>query len=212
MVYLDYSATTYVNEEVMDAFSKASYEYRGNPNSSHKQGIKCKKRIDEATKKIASIIGVKESSIIYTSGSSESNNLAIKGVCAANKGNHIITTALEHSSVMSPINRLCLNGYNVSIVKLDEKGQVDLNDLKSLINDDTVLVSIALVDSELGIKQNIEEIGKFLKEYPNCYFHVDATQGVGKTNINFNDVDLVSFSAHKFFGIKGIGCLIKKKT
>lgn len=212
MVYLDYSATTFASDEVIATFSDAAKNYAGNPNSQHKLGVRNKKRIDEATKNISKILNVLPEEIIYTSGSSESNNLAIKGICASYKGKHIITTKMEHSSVVAPINRLCKNGYEVDFVKLKSDGSIDIDNLKSLIRDDTVLVSVVGVDSELGIRQDIKEIGKLLKEYPNCYFHVDATQMIGKTKFDFKNVDLISFSAHKFFGIKGIGCLIKKKN
>lgn len=211
MVYFDYSATTFVSDEVLEAFSNACKNYRGNPNSAHDLGVKNNSRINEATNSIAKVLGVKPSEIIYTSGASEANNLAIKGVCKANNGKHIITTMLEHSSVIAPINRLGTQGYEVDFVKLRNDGTVDLDDLEKLMRTDTVLVSIAAVDSELGIKQDLGAIHDVIKRYPGCYFHVDATQAVGKTIINFNDADLISFSAHKFFGIKGIGGLIKKE-
>lgn len=210
MIYLDYSATTFPNKTVLNTFIDAALKYKGNPNSSHELGVINSKRIMEASNNIAGILKVKPEEIIYTSGSSEANNLAIKGICKANKGKHIITTTLEHSSVIGPINRLCKEGYEVSFAKLDENGLVDIDDLQSKIREDTVLVSIVGVDSELGIKQNIDSIGKLIKNYPNCFFHVDATQMIGKTTLNFDNVDLFSFSAHKFFGIKGIGCLVKK--
>lgn len=212
MIYLDYSATTFPDNEVIKEFNDAAKEYIGNPNSSHNLGIKAKKRIDAATLNISKILNVEPEEIIYTSGASESNNLAIKGICKANKGKHIITTMLEHSSVIAPINRLCNEGYEVSFVNLKDDGTIDIENLKSIIREDTVLVSIAGVDSELGILQNINDIGDLLKEYPNCYFHVDATQMIGKVNFDFKNIDLISFSAHKFFGIKGIGGLIKKKN
>lgn len=212
MIYLDYSATTFVNKKVLKEFTKASEKYIGNPNSSHDLGIKNKKRIEKASLNISKILNVKPGEIIYTSGSSEANNLAIKGVCKANNGKHIITTKKEHSSVIAPINRLCNEGYEVSFVNLKEDGTIDLEHLKSIIRKDTVLVSVVGVESELGIKENIEQIGLLLKEYPNCYFHVDATQMIGKTKFDFKDVDLISFSAHKFFGIKGVGCLVKKEN
>lgn len=212
MIYLDYSATTFPNSKVLKTFNKACKKYHGNPNSSHYLGVKAKKEISDATLNIANILGIKDYEIIYTSGASEANNLAIKGLCKANKGKHIITTKMEHSSVVAPINRLCSDGYEVSFVNLKSSGLIDVDHLKSIIRDDTVLVSIVGVDSELGIKQNIKAILEVLKEYPNCYFHVDATQMVGKTTLELDGVDLVSFSAHKFFGIKGIGCLLKKKN
>ena len=190
MIYLDYNATTPVNEEVLNTFVEVTKKYIGNPNSLHKLGLESKKLIDSATKQIADILGVQSNEIIYTSGSSESNNTVIKGVCFKykNRGNHIITTELEHSSVLSPISYLQNNGFNVDFVKLDENGQVDLNDLKRLINDNTILVSIASVNSEVGVKQPIEEIAKIIKEYPKCYFHSDVTQSIGKEKISFKNI------------------------
>jgi len=207
MIYLDYSATTKIDEEVMNSFVKAN-EYSGNPNSLHKLGVETKKLIDASTRQIANILNVKESEIIYTSGASESNNLAIKGL---EKVKHIITTDLEHSSIYGPINYLMDKGIDVSFVKLNN-GLVDIEDLKNLIDDRETLVTISSVNSETGVKQNIEEIGKLLKEYTNVIFHTDMTQAVGKVNINTENVDMFSFSAHKFFGIKGIGVLVKKEN
>lgn len=213
MVYLDYSATTPVNEEVLDSFIKCTKEYIGNSNSLHTLGVKANNIIESATNQIANLLNIKTNEIIYTSGSSESNNLAIKGICEKykNRGKHIITTPFEHSSVYGPLDYLKENGYEVDYVKIDKNGLVDLNDLKELIREDTILVTINAVNSEIGIRQPIEEIGKIIKEHPKCFFHSDMTQAIGKIKINISDVDLVSFSAHKFYGIKGIGILIKKE-
>lgn len=212
MIYLDYSATTPVDKRVLDTYVKVSTNFIGNPNSLHKLGVEAKKLETEATEQIARIMNIKDSEIIYTSCSSEANNLAIKGVALRNqkKGMHIITTNLEHSSIYGPIGYLQTNGFEVDFVKTDEFGQVDKDDLKRLLRDDTVLVSIGAVNSETGVKQDIEGLAEILKNY-NCYFHVDATQAVGKVRIDFNNVDLVSFAGHKFYGPKGIGVLIKKK-
>lgn len=211
MIYLDYSATTPVNKDVLDTFNKVCIDFPGNPNSLHKLGVEAKKLEENATKQIKELLKLKNSEIIYTSGSSESNNLAIKGICLKHQGigKHIITTNLEHSSVYGPIGYLQKLGYEVDFVKTNN-GLVDIDDLKKLIKDDTVLVTISAVNSETGVLQNIEEIAKVLKN-KKCYFHVDATQSIGKVNIDLNDIDLVSFSAHKFYGLKGIGCLIIKK-
>ena len=214
MIYLDYSATTPVNEEVLKVFNKVCLEYPGNSNSLHSLGIKSKELEDYATEKIAKLLKVKPSEIIYTSGSSESNNTAIKGVCNKykNRGNNIITTNLEHSSVIAPLNYLTKEGFIVDYVKIKDNGLVDIENLKELLTDETILVSISIVDSEIGLRQNIDEIGKLLKEYPKCIFHVDCTQGIGKINIDFTNIDLASISAHKFYGLKGIGLLIKKEN
>lgn len=213
MTYLDYSATTPVSEEVLQSFCEVSRKYIGNPNSLHRLGTEANEMINKATNQIAKLLNVKPTEIIYTSGSSESNNLAIKGIAEKykNRGNHIITTPFEHSSINGPLNYLSDNGFEVDIVKLDENGLVDIENLKSLIKDTTILVSINSVNSEIGLRQPIEEIGEVLKEYPKLFFHVDMTQSIGKINIPLDNVDLMSFSAHKIYGIKGIGCLIKKE-
>lgn len=213
MIYLDYSATTPVNKEVLASFSKVAIEYPGNPNSLHKLGLESNKLIEASTKQIAKILGVKENEIIYTSGSSESNNLAIKGIADKykNRGKHIITTNFEHSSIYGPISYLQKDGFDVDFVKTLDNGFVDLEDLERLIRDDTILVTICSVNSEIGVRQPIEEIKNIVKKHEKCFLHVDMTQSIGKEKISLDDIDLVSFSAHKFYGLKGIGCLIKKE-
>lgn len=213
MIYLDYSATTKTDEEVLDTFIKCSKEFIGNPNSLHILGVKSKNMIDKATTQIANLLNVKENEIIYTSGSSESNNLAIKGICEKykNRGKHIITTPLEHSSIYGPMDYLKENGFKIDYVKIDSNGQVDLENLKELMSDNTILVSICLVNSETGICQQLDRIIEVVRKYPKCFIHSDITQAVGKINIDISSIDLVSFSAHKFYGVKGIGCLIKKE-
>lgn len=210
MTYLDYSATTPIDEEVLDTFIKSS-KFIGNPNSLHKLGVEAKELIDASTRQIADILNVKKEEIIYTSGASEANNLALKGIeTYKNRGNHIITTNLEHSSITAPLNYLTDNGFDVDIVPL-KNGIVDIDALKQMITDKTILVSIGAVNSETGIRQPIEKIGKILKDYPKIIFHSDITQAVGKIKVDLTNVDMASFAAHKFFGIKGIGALIKKE-
>ena len=213
MIYLDYSATTKTDDEVLDTFVKCSKDFIGNPNSLHKLGVKSKNMIDKATKQIETLLNIDDYDVIYTSGSSESNNLAIKGICDKykNRGKHIITTSLEHSSIYGPVDYLIDQGFKVDFVELDDKGQVDLKDLENKMTDETILVSINAVNSEIGIQQPIEEISKIIKKYPKCFFHCDMTQAIGKVKVDVNCADLVSFSAHKFFGIKGIGVLLKRK-
>ena len=214
MIYLDYSATTPVDERVLDTYIKVCKDFIGNPNSLHELGVNSKRLIDASTKQIADILGVDTNEIIYTSGASEANNLAIKGICFKyqNRGKHIITTTLEHSSVSEVMKYLETLGFEISYVKLDDNGVVDLDDLKQLIRDDTLLVSICSVNSEVGVRQPIEEIGLILKDYKKLYFHSDITQSIGKEKINLSNVDLASFSGQKFFGMKGIGGLIKKES
>lgn len=213
MIYLDYCATTPVDKRVLDSFNKACLDYVGNPNSMHQLGVNSKKLIEQSTKQIADLLKVKENEIIYTSGSSESNNLAIKGIAYRyqNRGKHIITTVLEHSSVVSPFAFLEQNGFEVDFVPLLEDGTVDLKALRELIREDTILVSVCSVNSEVGIIQPIEQIATIVKEYPKCFFHVDMTQSIGKIDISLEKIDLVSFSGHKIFGLKGVGALIKKE-
>lgn len=212
MIYLDYSATTPVNEEVLETFVKVAKKYIGNPNSLHRLGVETNKLLDEATTQIANILNVKTDEIIYTSGSSEANNLAIKGIAFKyqNRGKHIITTMLEHSSIIGPLSYLQEKGFEIDFVNILENGQVDIDHFKSLLRNDTILVSICAVDSEIGLRQPVEEIGLLLKDYPKALFHVDMTQCLGKDTIDLTNVDLASFSAHKIYGIKGIGGLIKK--
>lgn len=214
MTYLDYSATTPTSEEVLNTFVEVSRRYIGNPNSLHKLGVEANEIIKASTKQISNLLNIKESEVIYTSGSSESNNMAIKGIALKyqNRGKHIITTEFEHSSIYGPLTYLQKQGFKVDFVKTDEYGIVDINNLKELLTDETILVSIGYINSEIGIIQPIDEIGKLLKEYPKCYFHVDMTQALGKIKIDLTNVDLASFSAHKIYGIKGIGMLYKREN
>lgn len=214
MTYLDYSATTPTDERVLETFVSVSNKYIGNPNSLHKLGVEAKGIIDAATKQIADLLGIKESEIIYTSGASESNNTAIKGIALKyqNRGKHIITTEFEHSSIYGPLNSLQKQGFKVDFVKTNDFGVVDIEDLKRLLDSETILVSVGLINSEIGIRQPVEEIGKLLKDYPKCFFHVDMTQGLGKIKLDFENIDLASFSGHKIYGIKGIGVLYKKEN
>lgn len=211
-VYLDYSATTPANSEVVDTFSKVSLNYIGNPNSLHKLGVEAKKLMDASCNQVASLLKVKPSEVIFTSGSSESNNLAILGTVMKypNRGKHIITTRLEHSSVLECMNYLESIGYTIDYVNIDENGMIDIAHFKELLNKNTVLVSIGHVNSEVGFIQNVNEIGKILKDYPTTIYHVDGTQAVGKIKIDLTNIDLYSFSSHKFYGLKGVGVLIKK--
>ena len=213
MVYLDYSATTPVREEVLDTYTRVCREFIGNPNSLHSLGVKAKELIDASSEQIADILGVKPCEIIYTSGASEANNTAIKGVCLKyqNRGKHIITTELEHSSVIAPLNYLTTLGYEVDFVSLDENGLVDLDDLKEKLREDTILVSIASVNSEVGVKQDLKAISEIVHNNGRTLFHSDVTQSVGKEKIDFSCLDLASLSCQKFYGMKGIGALIKKE-
>lgn len=214
MIYLDYNATTPVDKKVLEVFNKVCIDYPGNSNSLHSLGVKSKKLEEYATDKIAKLLKINSKDIIYTSGASESNNLVIKGICNKYKdrGKHIITTFLEHSSIIGPLNYLQSQGYEVDFVKITNEGLVDLEHLKKLIRDDTILVSVCAVDSEIGLRQPIDEIATIIENYPKCYFHVDCTQAFGKIDLNFDKIDFASMSGHKIFGLKGIGMLIKKNN
>lgn len=212
MIYLDNSATTMVDDRVLETFNKVCKNYPGNSNSLHSLGIKSKELEEYATEKISNLLGVKPSEIIYTSGASESNNTVLKGVASKykNRGNHIITTYLEHSSVLETCKYLENKGFIIDYVKIKDNGLMDIDDLERLLTDNTILVSVAYVDSELGIRQDIDTISKIVKKHPKCYFHVDATQAIGKIKVDPTSIDFISMSAHKIFGLKGIGLLIKK--
>lgn len=212
MIYLDYAASTPVDDEVLNEFIRVSKEYYANPNSNHTLGMEAKSVIDEATKNIAKLLNVKNDEIIYTSGSSESNNLVIKGVCERYKsrGKHILISSLEHNSIVSSCTYLQELGFEVEIIPVDKYGIINIDELKKMLRDDTILVSITSVDSELGIREPIEEIASILKEYPNCFFHTDASQAIGKVNIDYSDVDLITITPHKFYGLSGVGILVKR--
>lgn len=217
-IYLDYAANTPVQKEVLDVFNDVTQKYFANPNSTHNLGKETNKKIVKTTENILKLLkdetNINENSeIIYTSGSSESNNLAIKGIAKSYKenGKHIISTFLEHSSVSSPLTYLKEEGYEIDIVNITAEGLVDIEHLKSLIRNDTILISICYVDSEVGTVQPIKEIAKIVKQYPNCFLHVDCTQAIGKIKLDLSNVDLISFAPHKFYGLNGFGALIKRK-
>lgn len=214
MIYLDYAANTPADEEVLRTFCDVSRAYIGNPNSPHPEGRRAKRKLDECTAQIAGLLGVKESEIIYTSGASESNNLALKGIAERYGafGKHIITTYLEHSSVAGAAAALRDRGFEVDYVGLTASGQVDLEHLKRLLRDDTILVSVCCVDGEMGVRQDIGAIGALLSGRPHCFFHTDATQAVGKIPVPFGAADLVTFAPHKFFGLNGCGVLVRKES
>lgn len=212
-VYLDYSATTMVDNNVLEKFNKLVKDNFANPNSIHDLGLSSKSIIEKSIGNICSYFNIDKDEIIFTSGSSESNNTAIKGIIDGSKRKKIITTYLEHSSILSPLSYLQSKGYIVEFVKLDSKGLVDIEDLKSKLDSNTLLVSICLVNSELGILLNTSEVFKVVKKYDKeIYTHSDITQGLGKVSINLDNIDMASFSGHKIYTFKGIGGLIKKKN
>lgn len=212
MIYLDYSATTPVDIDVFDTLSKVTKNYIGNPNSMHSLGQKSMELLESATKQIADIFGVSSNEIVYTGGSTESNNMAIIGAALANhkKGKHIIVSKLEHPSIYVICDYLKSIGFEISYVKNDSDGLIDFDDLKKLVREDTILVSISAVNSEIGIRQPLKMIRQIIKkENMGTVFHSDMTQAIGKVSVNMHDVDLASVSGQKIFGPKGIGFLYK---
>lgn len=212
MIYLDYSATTPVDIDVFDTLSKVTKNYIGNPNSMHSLGQKSMELLESATKQIADIFGVSSNEIVYTGGSTESNNMAIIGAALANhkKGKHIIVSKLEHPSIYVICDYLKSIGFEISYVKNDSDGLIDFDDLKKLVREDTILVSISAVNSEIGIRQPLKMIRQIIKkENIGTVFHSDMTQAIGKVSVNMHDVDLASVSGQKIFGPKGIGFLYK---
>ena len=214
MIYLDYSANTPVDARVLEQFCAVERRCIGNANSHHQAGSAAKAEIDAATIKIASLLGVQPAEIIYTSGASEANNFALKGLARLSRhtGRHIISTPLEHSSVSGTLTALQEQGYEIDLLDVKQDGTVDLEHLKDLLRPDTICVAVTLVDSELGVVQPVQEIAAILKAYPHCHLHVDATQAVGKIPVSFEGVDTMSLTAHKFYGLNGIGMLIKRRN
>lgn len=212
MIYLDYSATTPVDIDVFDTLSKVTKNYIENPNSMHSLGQKSMELLESATKQIADIFGVSSNEIVYTGGSTESNNMAIIGAALANhkKGKHIIVSKLEHPSIYVICDYLKSIGFEISYVKNDSDGLIDFDDLKKLVREDTILVSISAVNSEIGIRQPLKMIRQIIKkENIGTVFHSDMTQAIGKVSVNMRDTDLASVSGQKIFGPKGIGFLYK---
>jgi cysteine desulfurase len=214
MIYLDYSATTPVDERVLDSYLKVTRDYIGNANSIHLLGSMSKELLIQATNQIADILNCHPKEIVFTSGASESNTTAIKGVAIkyANRGRHIITSKLEHKSVLEVMGYLSSIGFEIDFVNLQDNGQVDLKHLEELIREDTILISICHVNSETGFKQPLKTIRQVInKKNPKVIFHSDLTQALGKTRFYLSDLDLASFSSHKIYAPKGIGILYKKR-
>lgn len=212
MIYLDYSATTPVDLEVFDTLSKVTKNFVGNANSIHSLGQKSSELLESATRQIADIFGVNPSEIVYTSGATEANNMALIGTALANhkKGKHIIVSKLEHPSIYAICDYLKTMGFEISYVNNDKEGLIDFDDLKEKVREDTILVSICAVNSEIGVRQPLKMIRQIIKkENMGTIFHSDMTQAIGKVSVNMHDVDLASMSGHKIFGPKGIGFLYK---
>jgi cysteine desulfurase len=212
VIYLDYTADTPVDERVLQKFTETAREQFANPNSAHSEGRASKAVIDNVLSDIAKLLGIQPNELIFTSGASEANNLAVKGLAVTNrrKGKHIISTFLEHSSVSGALTFLQEQGYEIDLVNILPDGKIDLDNLRSLLRPDTILCAVCAVDSELGTIQPTAAIAEILKDHPDCRLHIDATQAIGKIPFSFAGADTVSFAPHKFYGLKGCGVLYKR--
>lgn len=210
IVYLDNGATTMVDPKVIEIMLPYMTKHYGNPASTHQIGEEAREAIEKARSVIAKSIGAKSSEIFFTSGGTESNNWALKSVAFKNKdkGKHIITTEIEHKCVLNSCKWLKEMGYEITYLKVDDEGFIDINALKNAIRKDTVLVSVIHGNNEIGTIQNLKEIGKLCKEN-GVYFHTDACQSYTKTELNVKkqNLDLVTLNAHKLHGPKGVGAL-----
>lgn len=215
MIYFDNSATTKPKKEVLDTFYKVAENYFGNPSSVHHLGLQAENLLSQARNQIATLLKTDEQEIIFTSGGTEGNNFIIKGVAEKyrNRGHHMITTMIEHPSVLNTCIQLENNGFDVTYLPVDETGRVRVEDVKRALRKDTILVSIMHVNNEIGSVQPIAKIGELLKNHPKTLFHVDHVQGVTKVPLDFHEsnVDFASISSHKFHGLKGTGAIYIRK-
>ena len=213
IIYLDNASTSKVHPDVLDSYNQITLKYFANPSSIHFLGQESHRLLEKSREQILNLFKLTHHEVIFTSGATEANNLAIKGYAFANKGrgNHIITSATEHPSVLNTVKQLENYGFEVTILPVNKQGVVEVNSLKEAIKDNTILVSIMSVNNETGAINPIKEIGELLKNYPKIAFHVDMTQAIGKVDIPLENIDMFSFAGHKIHGLLGSGALIKEK-
>lgn len=214
IIYFDHAATTSPIPEVVSLYNEVVTKYFANSSSAHRLGVENARLLTKAREDILRSFKTPQHEVIFTSGATESNNLALKGYMERyqSRGKHLIISNIEHPSVLNAANHLAKLGYEVTMLPVRKDGKVYLEDLKKIMRVDTILVSIMGVNNETGIVQNVNDIASFLKEFPTVAFHVDAVQAVGKVELNYKDIDMITVSMHKLGGLKGTGLLLKKKN
>lgn len=217
MIYLDNSATTKPYPSVLASFQQVAEKYFANPSSIHSLGGETEKLLIMAREQIAQILQIHPEEVVFTSGGTEGNNLAIKGIALQhqNRGKHIITSQIEHPSVFDTCKNLEQLGFDITYLPVNQDGVISIDELKQSIRPDTILISVMHVNNELGSIQPIEEISNIVKKHPKLFFHVDDVQGLGKVPLQLTDsgIDLCTFSGHKIHGLKGTGLMyINKRT
>ncbi|QKS73292.1 cysteine desulfurase [Paenalkalicoccus suaedae] len=214
MIYFDNSATTKPRQEVMDTYLKVATTYFANPNSIHPLGHQSRNLMEQARKQILDVMKARGKQAYFTSGGTEANNLALRGIAKsfANRGKHIITTAMEHPSILESAEALKAEGFTITVINPDETGKVSVEEVMAAVREDTILVSVVHVNSEVGTINHIEELADKLKSSSTTYLHVDHVQGVTKVPLCLDDIDLVTISSHKFHGVKGSGCLLVNES
>lgn len=214
-IFLDYASCTPVKEEIFNTYMKLVKEYFINSEAVYKSGVQVHDLVEKSRAQIAKLLKVDNDEIIFTSGASESNSLAIKGYALKNrhKGKHIITSKMEHSSVFNSVKQLEEEfGFEVTYLPVYHDGKISLDDLKKSMRNDTILVSIMAVNNEIGSIQEIDEISKIVHTNAKCKLHVDAVQGIGKVDLNTKNIDMMTITSHKLYGIKGCGVLMRKRN
>ncbi len=214
MRYFDFASTTFVNAEVQKTYAEVLERYFVNSESIYPEGIEVNKLMNKSRHQLADLLRVRDNEIIFTSGASEASNLAIKGYALKHQdqGKHIITSCIEHSSVLNSCRWLSeYMGFEVTYLPVNREGKVSAQDLEKAIRDDTILVTIMHVNNESGAIQPIDEIRKIVKKHNRIALHVDCVQSIGKIPVDLTDIDMASFSAHKIYGLKGSGILVRKQ-